>query len=61
MRKESLVNKVLPDQGDYITTKMYRELLERLGYNFNQTIGSIGGSIANGVISIDNKIAKRVK
>lgn len=54
-----LVNIVLPQSGDTISTKDYRAQLQKMGYNFYQQIGSIGGAKAAGTITINNLIMER--
>ena len=52
-----LVNRVLPNSGNSMTTKAYRDALANMGYNRYEQIGSIGGTsgrstaVANGTIT----------
>ena len=54
-----LINSVIPTTGDSITTKEYRNKLEKLGYNFYQQIGSLGGSKKAGAIDINYSVVTR--
>ncbi len=54
-----LVNIILPNSGDSMTTKAYRAALADLGYNRFQQAGSVGGSISNGSTNVaDGKITR---
>lgn len=55
--KQYLVNCVLPNSGNTMTTKAYRDALANMGYNRYQQSGSVGGTsgrstiVGNGTIT----------
>lgn len=59
MAKMYLVDLLLPNRGAVIATADYRRTLISKGYNHYQAIGSLGGSISGGSITVTSKIARR--
>ena len=49
----AIVNKVLPNSGNYKTPAQYRTEAKKLGFNFYQQIGSIGGSVNAKTVKYD--------
>ena len=55
-----LVNLALPNKGDCLTIAEYRNKLARLGYNWYQQIGSLGGARTAGTVAITDAVVVRV-
>lgn len=58
MKKEYLVNLVLPNPGDSKATKAYRDALANLGYNRYQQAGSVGGTSGRSTTVVNSTITR---
>lgn len=58
-KRDYLVNKVLPISGSSMSGEDYRRALSRMGKNFFQQIGSVGGSINGGSLVANNHVLTR--